>query len=441
MQKGADMAPSPDSKNIEELRRQAEAYLADHPKDAGSGALIGDMQALLHELNVYRVELEMQNEELRAAQLELEAARQAYSDLYDFSPVGYLTMNVKGLIKVANLTAASLLGTPRGRLVGQNLSKFFAFEDRDALFLHRKAVLDNVVQQVCTLRMQTVDGAPFHARLVSAAVLDDEGEPGSWRMVFYDVSALVQAEVALTAAQKLAGIGTLSAGIAHEINSPLQIITGLSERMLSRLPKNEMPPKKMLEDAATINRNAWRIATIVRSLLSYARATQEDYLLEDLSKIVEDTLHLIEYQLKTRDNISVVKDLALSMPPCTCNAGGISQVLINLLTNAADAMAFTGGQITIHTRYDPEKQRFMLQVADTGEGIPAAISGKIFEPFWTTKEVGKGSGLGLSVSQGIVHAHGGEITVDSPPGRGATFTVWLPKNAPASQPDANGGRY
>jgi two-component system, NtrC family, sensor kinase len=142
------------------------------------------------------------------------------------------------------------------------------------------------------------------------------------------------------------------------------------------------------------------------------------------------TLQLIEYQLRTRDNITIVKELSQSLPPMICHAGGISQVLINLLSNAADAMSSGGGQITIRTSYDPAEELFFLQVSDSGGGVLADALENIFYLFFTTKEVGKGPGLGLSVSMGIAQSHGGEIKVHSVVGQGATFTVALPKSPP-----------
>jgi signal transduction histidine kinase len=164
----------------------------------------------------------------------------------------------------------------------------------------------------------------------------------------------------------------------------------------------------------------------------------------DFNEIIIDTLLLTEPQLKTWLNVNVLTDLGENLPPLFCERIQIVQALINLLTNAHDAMP-NGGEISIHTRYDADGKRFALQVSDTGSGIPKAIQKKIFDPFFTTKEVGQGTGLGLSIVFGVVKAHGGEIEVESAPKQGTTFTIYLPKEPiqkPVSEPRAkNHGRY
>jgi signal transduction histidine kinase len=196
-----------------------------------------------------------------------------------------------------------------------------------------------------------------------------------------------------------------------------------------RLRDGRVDEQRLLRNMDSINQNAWRVAGIVRSLLTYARETYEEIEPNDLNEIIADTLLMIEHQLRTWSNIYVTTQLAEDLPPLHCERNSIAQVLINLLTNARDAMP-QGGNVTIRTRYETESKRLVLEVTDTGPGIPEEVRPKIFDPFFTTKPVGEGTGLGLSIVMGVVQAHGGEVRVDSEPGRGATFTVSLPEKPP-----------
>jgi signal transduction histidine kinase len=162
--------------------------------------------------------------------------------------------------------------------------------------------------------------------------------------------------------------------------------------------------KRLLHNMESINHNAWRVARIIRSLLTFARATYEEIEPNDLNEIIQDTLLMIEHQLCTWSNINVTNQLAEDLPIHHCERNNIAQVLINLLTNARDVMP-KGGEINIRTRYDTQKGHLVLQVTDSGPGIPDELRPTIFDPFFTTKPVGEGTGLGFSIVKGIVQVH------------------------------------
>jgi PAS domain S-box-containing protein len=267
-----------------------------------------------------------------------------------------------------------------------------------------------------------------------------DGSVGGFIIYTEVITERKRLEKAMIESQKLAALGTLAAGIAHEINSPLQVITGTSESLQRRLGQRKLILEDLPDGLANINRCAWRVADIVRSLLTYARPSGGDLVSLDLNTLVEDTLLLIEHQLKTWSNVTVRTELAADMPVLNCDSEKISQALINLLSNARDAMP-DGGDISIRTKYDEDLNHFILEVTDNGQGIAEEVRSRIFDPFFTTKSVGKGSGLGLSIVKGIVQSHGGEITLDSTIGTGTTFTVALPQEPPQVPPVDAGGRY
>lgn len=244
--------------------------------------------------------------------------------------------------------------------------------------------------------------------------------------VMRDITEHKQIEMHILASQKLADLGTLAAGIAHEINSPLQVITGVSQTLLDRLASGTLDTERLQKGLVTIHRSGWRCAEIVRALRTYAHAATTELVATDLNEVVRDTLLLVENQLRSWDNIKVVTELSEDLPTLHCDRNQMAQLLINLLTNARDAMP-RGGTIVIRTAYDSARRSILLSVSDTGVGIPEAIRDKIFDPFFTTKPPGQGTGLGLSIVAGIVRAHHGEILLQTSEGKGTTFTIAFPQ--------------
>ena len=386
-----------------------------------------------------------------------------------------------GLIAYANRRFEKMFGYDQDELLGQHASVLNAPTDisPEETALKIKAVLEKKGFWRGEINNIKKDGTPFWC----SASVNGFGHPEHGRVhvsVHTDISDRVRAEEALreyraqlearvkertielTAAnellrqeisdrkiaqemalesEKMAGIGRLAAGIAHEINSPLQLVTGLSERLTRQVNQDDFQPDQFLTDLERINKNGWRIANIVRSLLTYARHAANNVDTHQLNDLIENTLFLIEHQLNTWDNITLRKELAAGLPPIRCDSNNITQVLINLLQNARDAMPPGGGEITIRTGYDGAKERFILEVINSGDPIPPQIQAKIFEPFFTTKGIGKGTGLGLSIVHGIVSAHGGEIAVESQPGDGTTFTIHLPAQPPAPASVEDSGEY
>jgi signal transduction histidine kinase len=215
---------------------------------------------------------------------------------------------------------------------------------------------------------------------------------------------LQESQEALFASQKLASIGALAAEVVHEVGNPLNAIIAASESLEASVA-----------------------ARIIQTLRNYSRGTQE-LVPQNLSEVAQDVLLLLRQQMQMWDRIKVVTEFAPGLPAVACDRNQMAQVLINLLGNARDAMP-GGGTITVRTR--PAPDGVALEVADTGVGLAPEYVEKIFEPFYTTKDIGKGSGLGLSIVARVVRAHNGKIEVHSDgPGQGATFTITLPTAQP-----------
>jgi len=223
----------------------------------------------------------------------------------------------------------------------------------------------------------------------------------------------------LVQSAKLAALGELIANIAHEINNPLTGVLGYAGLLRQR----ELP-ESVAGDLAIIEREALRARKIVRDLLDFARQREPKLEEADLQAIVREMVGLLRHQAEVA-NIQIVESYAESIPPVLADSGQLKQVFMNLLTNALDAMP-QGGTLTVAVTAGQDGW-VEATVSDTGAGIAAQHMPRIFEPFFTTKAEVKGTGLGLSVSLGIVQGHGGHLTVESDPGRGATFTVRLPR--------------
>jgi two-component system, cell cycle sensor histidine kinase and response regulator CckA len=222
--------------------------------------------------------------------------------------------------------------------------------------------------------------------------------------------------------EKLAALGRLVAGVAHEMNNPLGIISSRIELMLAEAQGQPFPAEH-LEDLKVVHRNVLRVAGVAQALRSFARQSTGERSRVDLNLVVTETLLLAGKPMST-DNVRIGTALDPSLPPLLGNANALQQVLLNLITNAREAMV-GGGEIRIETGLDPDRPgRVRLVVADTGPGISASHLPHLFEPFYTTKP--SGTGLGLAVSYGIVQDHLGTIDVQSPPGQGATFILSFP---------------
>ena len=373
----------------------------------------------------------------------LRASEERFRKIFELSPLGISIFDQHAKLLRANRALCTMLGYSEAELLEIGIEGFSHPEDmlKDSDLL-AQLFEGKIDQYSFEKRYLHKNGEILCGVLTVSLARDAQGEVLFGIGMLVDITERKKAEEIAIYSQKMAGIGNLAAGMAHEINSPLQLVTGLSERLTRDLNADRFDKEQFLTDVERINKNGWRIANIVRSLLTYSRQAANEINPHQLNDLVEDTLFLIEHQLKTWSSITVSKELAEEMPPVCCDGNNITQVIINLLENARDAMDAGGGEITIRTAYDRAAQRFMLQVHNSGRPIPEDIQARIFEPFFTTKDVGKGTGLGLSIVHGIVAAHGGEITVESAAGQGTTFSIYLPPEPPLQNDNSLGsGRY
>jgi PAS domain S-box-containing protein len=349
----------------------------------------------------------------RQARLILEAVSEAI-----------VIVDQEGAIVSVNRKAEEMFGHPREALRGQPVEVLLPERLRAVHVDHRTVYFRRPSARPMGRGLELVacrrDGTEFP---VEISLSYFENEQGVQAFAFVtDITKRQAAERASRQAERLASLGRLSAGIAHEVNNPIGIICSRIEIML--LDAESQPLLgKVTEDLAVLHRQAQRVARIARGLLSFARESVGERAPVDLNRAVEDALLLIEKQID-KAGITIHRRLAVGLPQILGDDDALQQVLINLLTNARDALG-PGGSITVETSAAPDHpQAVRLLVRDSGHGIPSDVLPRIFDPFFTTKP--EGTGLGLAISYGIVRDHDGAIDVESRPGQGTTFTLTFP---------------
>jgi len=228
-------------------------------------------------------------------------------------------------------------------------------------------------------------------------------------------------EEQIAQADKLASIGQLSAGIAHEINNPLGIILGYTQLLI----RNQNPSSEKFQDLKTIEKHARNCKSIVEDLLNFSRTSKPRQDRIRVDQVLDEVLHFIS-QHGDLENIEIRRDYDPQLPEMRLDEKKIKQVFINLIMNARHAIGDHRGQLSLSTVYDPDRKKVVIRIADSGHGIEPKNLARIFDPFFTTKPTGEGTGLGLSVSYGIIKNHQGDITVNSTVGKGSLFTITLP---------------
>src|SRR5881394_1348365 len=349
-------------------------------------------------------------------------AKEQWETAFDALSEGIAVVDDEGRVRRSNRALASLLNMPLQNVVGTPLGEALLGKP-------------NALQELLAATRRGDRPAPLVARSerlrravrVNAARIPGAATELSIVVMVEDVTEQQALETQLVQSEKLAAVGQLVSGVAHELNNPLMSIAGLSEFLLEQKELG----KKDRGHLQVIQEQAERAGRIVRNLLTFARKGTGERDLVDLNDEIRRTLSLTAYDLKLKD-ITVTRELSGALPEVLGDRHGLQQVVLNLVTNAAQAVTENPRdrprEISVSTWFDGQVH---LRVADSGPGIPEHVLQNVFTPFFTTKEPGKGTGLGLSITYSIVESHGGHLTIEPPPASGgAAFRVDLPP-APA----------
>lgn len=294
----------------------------------------------------------------------------------------------------------------------------------------RKAYQSNLV---CSQNaIITINGRNRHFTITASPLRTCEDRPGDIIIVKRDVTLEKEYQEKYYHAEKMATIGLLAAGVAHEINNPLTAINGFAQGLKRRLPQLEqqLDDSTLMDDYVEyldiIHKECKRCSDIVQSLLTFSPRKTPDFSRVDLNKLVKNVMRLLHHRVKHLPSNMIKLLLHKGLPIIKGNPAELEQVILNLILNALDAVDEEQGEILLRT-YCKDGGDIILEVVDNGRGIDSENLQKLFDPFFTTKPVGQGIGIGLSTCYHIIQTHGGEIAVDSAPGKGAVFKVSLPK--------------
>jgi PAS domain S-box-containing protein len=368
---------------------------------------------------------------------ELREANEFFMNLIESSVDGIIAADMKGNIIIFNKGAETLTGYTAEEVIGKmHITKIYPEGIAKEVMIKLRSPEYGGVGKLLPTQFNVVNkaGEEIPIQLSAALIYDGTGNEIASVGIFTDLrprlmmeKKLQETHLQLVSSEKMASLGKLAAGIAHEINNPLGGILIYSSLMMEEIPAED--PKR--GDLSRIVQETGRCKEIVKSLLEFARQTEPKMEPTDINRAITDGLFFLENQALFH-NIRIIKKLDPILPFVKGNASQLKQVFMNIIVNAAEAI-HGSGTLTITTSPAPDRKSVLVEFTDTGEGIPEENLTRIFDPFFTTKDVGKGTGLGLATSYGIVEEHGGKIRVKSKVGEGTTFTIELP-TFPETQP-------
>ena len=361
---------------------------------------------------------------------ELREANQFFMNLIESSVDGIIAADLKGDIFIFNKGAEALIGYAAEEVIGKiHITKIYPEGVAKEIMKKLRSPEYGGAGKFIPTQLNVVNkfGEEIHVQLSAALIYNGKGQEIASVGIFTDLRTRIMMEkklqethLQLVSSEKMASLGKLAAGIAHEINNPLGGILIYSSLMMEDLPEED----SRRGDLARIVQEAGRCKEIVKSLLEFARQTEPKMEPTDINRAINDGLFFLVNQALFH-NIQIIKKFDSFLPFVSGNASQLKQVFMNIIVNAAEAM-HGNGMLTITTSPSPDQKTVFVEFTDTGEGIPEENLTRIFDPFFTTKEVGKGTGLGLATSYGIIEDHGGKISVKSKVGEGTAFTIELP---------------
>jgi PAS domain S-box-containing protein len=392
---------------------------------AATPAFPETLQTAIEELHIAEQELLAQNEALLTAHQVVEQERQRYAALFELVPDGYLVTDAAGLLLEANHAATVLLATSHAELLGKPLVLFVARADRKAFHTRLSRLTAPGRIQDWELQIQPHRGEPFPACITLTASHSLPGQELTLHWLLRDLTAQKQLEAQRRRTEHLAFLGKLAAGLSHELRNPLGAVflhVDLLEEEL-RQPAVDSP-EQVTESFREIKTQLARLDDLVQNYLSLVRVSTIQRELTDISTMLTTVPQELTDRL-TAHGITLRYDGVDRLGLVPLHSNTFRRAVLNLLQNAMEAMP-QGGAITL--RGQRRDSQVLLEVQDTGDGIPAEHIPRLFEPLYTTKP--GGTGLGLYIVQEIVAAHGGQVAVHSTRGRGTTFTITLPITTP-----------
>ncbi len=389
-----------------------------------------EVRQTLHELRVHKIELELQNEDLRQTQAKLDAIRERYFDLFNLAPVGYCTVDDKGLIQEANLTFIKMLDVTRGNLKKKLISRYIHKEDQDIFYLNNKQLLETGEPQECELRLLKRKGTYFWARLESAFAKTDGAS--ACRIVISDITARKNGESEVLRMNEqlqgaLAEKNKFFSIIAHDLKSPVTGFIGLTQLLVDNVM--DFSANEMHKFAVSMKESAEKVFYLLENLLEWSKLNRgmiifepDEFGLKDLVKRVVELLQTVADQKKIALNCTVPADMTVF-----ADLRMLNMVLRNLLSNA---IKFSNPESNVSIEATRDEAMVVIAVQDNGMGMDQDTAAGIFSLDKTTSRVGTkgelGSGIGLILCKEFVEMHGGRIWVETTPGQGSIFKFSVP---------------